>query len=59
VQLEDGIGFAAPVAPELAVRLASLDDSSSVGELVGESPETAAAVRQLFALGLVSARQAP
>jgi precorrin-6B methylase 2 len=59
VQLENGIGFAASVSPELAARLASLDDSTGLGELVGHDHEIAAAMRRLFALGLVSARQAP
>jgi len=59
VQLENGIGFAAPVPPALAEQLASLDDSTGLGDLVGGDHETAAAMRRLFALGLVSARQAP
>jgi SAM-dependent methyltransferase len=59
VQLENGIGFAAPVPPALAEQLASLDDSTGLGELVGDDHETARAMRRLFALGLVSARQAP
>ncbi len=59
VQLENGIGFAAPVSPELAERLASLDGSTPLGEIVGDDREVAAAMRRLFALGLVSVRQAP
>lgn len=59
VQLENGIGFAAPVPPAFAEQLASLDDSTGLGDLVGGDHETAAAMRRLFALGLVSARQAP
>ena len=59
VQLESGIGFAAPISPELAARLASLDDSRRLGELARGDPQAAAELRALFALGLVSARQAP
>ena len=59
IELENGIGFAAPVPPALAERLASLDDSTGLGDLVGHDHQTAAAMRRLFALGLVSARQAP
>jgi len=59
IQLENGVGFAAPVSADLAERVASLDGSRRLGELVGEDHESVAALRRLFALGLVSAGKAP
>lgn len=59
IQLENGVGFAAPVSAALAEKIASLDGSRRLGELVGEDPESVAALRRLFALGLVSAGKAP
>jgi len=59
IHLENGVGFAAPVPAALAERLASLDGSRPLGELVGEDQESVAAMRRLFALGLVSAGKAP
>jgi SAM-dependent methyltransferase len=59
LQLENGVGFAAPVSAALAERIGSLDGSRRLGELVGDDPGSVAALRRLFALGLVSARKAP
>ena len=59
IQLENGVGFAAPVSAALAERIASLDGSRRLGDLVGEDHESVAALRRLFALGLVSAGKAP
>jgi SAM-dependent methyltransferase len=59
VQLENGVGFAAPVSGALAERMASLDGSRRLGELVGEDHESVVTMRRLFALGLVSAGKAP
>ena len=59
IHLENGIGFAVPVPAALAERLASLDGSRPLAELVGEDHESVAALRRLFALGLVSAGKAP
>ena len=58
LQLENGVGFAAPVSADLAERLSSLDGSCPLRELFGEDHETVAALRRLFALGLVSASTA-
>ena len=57
IQLENGVGFAAPVPAALAERLASLDGLRPLGELIGDDHESLAALRRLFALGLVSAAQ--
>jgi SAM-dependent methyltransferase len=59
IQLENGVGFAAPVSAALAEQIVSLDGSRRLRELVGDDPESVAALRHLFALGLVSARKAP
>jgi len=59
IHLENGVGFAAPVSAELAERIASLDGSLPLRELVGEDHDSLAALRRLFALGLVSAGKAP
>ncbi len=59
IQLENGVGFAAPVSAALAERIAKLDGSRRLGEFVGKDHESVAALRRLFALGLVSASKAP
>ncbi len=52
VELEAGIGFAAPLPAAVAERIASLDGSRPLGEVV-EGAEAAATARRLFALGLL------
>jgi methylase of polypeptide subunit release factors len=59
IHLENGVGFASPVPAALAEQIASLDGSRRLGEVVGEDHESVAALRRLFALGLVSAGKAP
>jgi SAM-dependent methyltransferase len=53
VELEDGIGFAAPVSAGVAEWLGSLDGSRRLDEVAGQGGEAAAAARRLFALGLL------
>jgi len=55
VGLEQGIGFAVSVPPAIAELLGSLDGVSRLDELVSEDRQAVAAMRRLFALGLVSA----
>jgi len=52
VELEEGIGFAAPLPAAIAERIASLDGSRPLGEVV-DGEEAVATVRRLFALGLL------
>ncbi|MEK6274974.1 MAG: class I SAM-dependent methyltransferase [Actinomycetota bacterium] len=52
VELEAGIGFAAPLPVAIAERIASLDGSRPLGEAV-DGEEAAATVRRLFSLGLL------
>lgn len=54
VELEAGIGFAAPLPAAVAERIASLDGSRPLGDVV-EGAEAAATARRLFALGLLVA----
>jgi methylase of polypeptide subunit release factors len=54
VELEAGIGFAAPLPAAVAERVASLDGSRPIGDVV-EGAEAAATARRLFALGLLVA----
>jgi hypothetical protein len=49
--LENGVGFAAPVSPEVAHWLQALDGSRRLDELAGD--EAVPAARRLFALGLL------
>jgi SAM-dependent methyltransferase len=51
VGLEGGVGFAAPVSPEVAAWLQGLGGSGCLDELA--SDEAVSAVRRLFALGLL------
>ena len=51
VGLENGVGFAAPVSPEVAAWLQGLGGSGHLDELA--SDEAVAAARRLFALGLL------
>jgi methylase of polypeptide subunit release factors len=53
VELEEGIGFAAPVSAGVAEWLGSLDGSRRLDEVAGQGEEGAAAARRLFALGLL------
>ncbi|MEP6909486.1 MAG: class I SAM-dependent methyltransferase [Actinomycetota bacterium] len=53
VALEHGVGFAAPVSPEIAEWLGLLDGSRRLDELANADSETLSAVRRLFALGLL------
>jgi methylase of polypeptide subunit release factors len=59
IQLENGVGFAAPMSAEVAELIASFDGSRRLGELALEDHESVATLRRLFALGLVSADKAP
>jgi methylase of polypeptide subunit release factors len=59
IHLENGVGFAAPVSAALADQVVLLDGSRRVGEVVGEDQDSVAALRRLFALGLVSVGEAP
>jgi hypothetical protein len=52
VELEEGIGFAAPLPVAFAERIASLDGSRPLGEVL-DGVEAAATARRLFALGLL------
>jgi methylase of polypeptide subunit release factors len=52
LELEDGVGFAAPVPTEIAEQIAALDGSRALGEVVTGS-EAADAARRLFALGFL------
>lgn len=58
IQLENGVGFAVPVPARLAEQLGSLDGSRPLGEVCGDDPAGLAAVRRLFALGLVAMSEA-
>jgi SAM-dependent methyltransferase len=53
VELENGIGFAAPVSDGVAEWLGSLDGSRRLDEVAGQDEEAAAAARRLFSLGLL------
>jgi methylase of polypeptide subunit release factors len=53
VELEEGIGFAAPVSAGVAEWLGSLDGSRRLDEVAGQGEEAAAAARRLFALGIL------
>jgi methylase of polypeptide subunit release factors len=52
VELEAGIGFAAPLPADIAEAVTALDGSRPLGEVV-ESADAAATARRLFALGLL------
>jgi methylase of polypeptide subunit release factors len=52
VELEEGIGFAAPLPSAFAEQIASLDGSRPLGEVV-DGVEAAETARRLFALGLL------
>ena len=52
VELEAGIGFAAPLPATVAEQIASLDGTRPLGDVIDDA-EAAAIARRLFALGLL------